>query len=106
MQLLMDMHVGKAIPAESQQVNSRLGKLVKSYEPFLRSFSFLNTLLVSSKICLSPHSQISLTDAPTTHLSTNCFKIPETKDKTLKKCDDQAQKTESYVKGRQVKGML
>lgn len=58
MQLLTDMHVGKAIP-------------------FFSSFSFLKILLVSSNINLSPNSQISLTDAPAVHLSKTCFNTPE-----------------------------
>lgn len=58
MQLFTDMHVGKAIP-------------------FFSSFSFLKTLLVSSNISSSPISQISLTDAPATHLSKTCFNTPE-----------------------------
>lgn len=58
MQLLTDMHVGKAIP-------------------FLSSFSFLKTLLVSSVSILSPNSHISLTEAPATHLFRTCFNTPE-----------------------------
>lgn len=56
-QLLTDMHVGNAIP-------------------FLSSFSFLKTLLVSSVSNLSPNSHISLTEAPVTHLSKTCFNTP------------------------------
>jgi len=57
MQLLTDMHVGKAIP-------------------FLSSFSFLKTLLVSSVSILSPNSHISLTEDPATHLFRTCFNTP------------------------------
>lgn len=65
MQLLTETHVGNAIP-------------------FLKSFSFLKTLLVSSNISLSPNSHISRTDAPTTHLSMTCFSTPKRRGQRFK----------------------
>ena len=44
--------------------------------PFFMFFSFLNTLLVSSKSRLSPNWQISTDEVFGTHFSINSFKMP------------------------------
>jgi len=44
--------------------------------PFFISFSFLNTLLVSSNIKLSPDIHTSRTDAPSTHFSIISTRTP------------------------------
>lgn len=60
MQLFTETQVGKAMP-------------------FFNSFSFLNTLLVSSSIKESPKTQISRTELPAVHFSMTFFKIPAEK---------------------------
>ena len=79
MQLLDETQVGNEIPVVRNNIEILFFNfiLLHSLEvPFFMFFSFLNTLLVSSKSRLSPNWQISTEDVFGTHFSINSFKIP------------------------------